>query len=57
MLETVSAPRPAEMVLRRHYEQLIASQLEDCLNDEAKMERLINRYDEHRKNTVKPLAA
>lgn len=57
MIETVSMPRPTESVLRRHYEQLIASQLDDCLTDSAKMERLIQRYDEHRKNAFAALAA
>ena len=49
MLETVTFPRPTEMVLRRHYDQLIASQLEACLEDEAELNKLIRRYDETRK--------
>ena len=53
MLETVTFPRPTEMVLRRHYDQLIASQLEACLEDEAELNKLIRRYDETRK---KPFA-
>jgi len=57
MIETVNAPRPTESVLRRHYEQLIASQLDDCLKDEAKVESLNKRYDEHRKNAFQALAA
>ena len=57
MIETVHMPRPTESVLRRHYEQSLASQLDDCLNDEAKMEKLINRYDLHRKSVVTPITA
>ncbi|CAG1020704.1 hypothetical protein MTYM_00464 [Methylococcales bacterium] len=57
MIETVSSPRPTESVLRRHHEQLIASQLDDCLKDEAILERLIKRYDEHNKIVVTPIAA
>lgn len=57
MIEMVHMPRPTESVLRRHYEQSIASQLDECLNDEAKMEKLINRYDLHRKSVVTPITA
>ena len=57
MIETVSSPRPTECVLRRHYEHSIARQLDDCLNDGAKMESLVKRYDEHRKTAANPLAA
>jgi hypothetical protein len=50
MVESVSMPRPTESVLRRHYEQLVSSQAEACLDDDAAMERLLNRYGEHRRN-------
>lgn len=49
MLETVNAPRPTESVLRRHYEQLISSQLEDCVQDPARFKRLLSDYDDYRK--------
>lgn len=50
MIETVTFPRPTDSVLRRHYDHLIASELETCLNDEAHLEKLISRYEEHRRN-------
>ncbi len=50
MIETITFPRPTDSVLRRHYDHLIASELEACLNDEAQLERLISRYEEHRRN-------
>ncbi|CAI8718611.1 conserved protein of unknown function [Methylocaldum szegediense] len=53
MIETITFPRPTDSVLRRHYDQLIASELEACLNDEAHLERLISRYEEHRRKNAK----
>jgi hypothetical protein len=53
MIETVTSPRPVDSVLRRHYEQLIASELDACLCDDAKMERLIRRYEEHQRNAMR----
>jgi hypothetical protein len=52
MIQTVTFPRPTDSVLRRHYEHLIASELYDCLSDEAKMKSLICRYEEHRKDAA-----
>lgn len=49
MLETVHAPRPTESVLRRHYEQLISSQVEECVESAVHFEKLLARYCEHRK--------
>jgi FtsZ-interacting cell division protein ZipA len=50
MIETTTFPRPTDSVLRRHYDHLIASELEACLGNEAVMDRLISRYEEHRRN-------
>ena len=52
MLETVTFPRPTEIVLRRHYDHLIASQLEACVEDEAELNKLIKRYEEHRRDAA-----
>jgi len=52
MAETVTFPRPTESVLRRHYEQLIGSLVDACLGDGAEMDKLLRRYDEHRKNAL-----
>ena len=41
-----------ESVLRRHYEQLIGSLVDACLGDGAEMDKLLRRYDEHRKNAL-----
>lgn len=57
ILETIHTPHPTESVLRRHREQLISSQVEECLQDQAKLQSLFERYDEHRKKTVAPLLA
>lgn len=54
MIETVTFPRPVDSVLRRHYEQLIAAEMDACLADEAQMKKLIRRYEEHRRNAVRP---
>ncbi|MGX2039771.1 hypothetical protein ACWJKU_06505 [Methylocaldum sp. MU1018] len=51
MIETVTFPRPTDSVLCRHYDHLIASELESCLSDGARMEKLISRYEERRRNT------
>lgn len=53
MAETVNSPRPSESVLRRHYEQLITSQVDACLHDGAQMTKLLDRYDEHRRSAAK----
>ncbi|BBA37440.1 hypothetical protein sS8_5523 [Methylocaldum marinum] len=50
MIETITFPCPTDCMLRRHYEHLISSRLEDCLSDEAQMNRLISSYEEHRRN-------
>jgi len=52
ILETIHTPHPTESVLRRHREQLISSQVDECLQDQAKLQRLFERYDEHRKKAV-----
>ena len=52
MLETVTFPRPTEIVLRRHYDHLITSQLEACVEDEAELNKLIRRYEEHRRDAA-----
>lgn len=50
MIETLTFPCPTDSVLRRHYDHLITSELEACLGDDAQMERLISRYEEHRRS-------
>lgn len=50
MIETITFPCPTDSVLRRHYEHLISSRLEECLSDEAQMNKLILCYEEHRRN-------
>jgi hypothetical protein len=50
MIESVTVPRPTESVLRRHYDQLIASELDSCLSADAHMQKLIDRYEAHRKS-------
>jgi type IV secretory pathway VirB10-like protein len=53
MIETTTFPRPSESVLRRHYAQLVDSIFEACVNDAKELDKLIRRYDEHRKATVR----
>lgn len=50
MIETLTLPRPTDSVLRRHYDHLIASELEACLTDEARMKKLIVRFEQHRRD-------
>jgi len=50
MIETIAFPRPTDSVLCRHYDHLIESELDACLADGEHMERLISRYEAHRRN-------
>jgi len=52
MIEATTFPRPTESVLRRHYEQLVGSIMDACVSDRAELEKLLRRYDEHRKSAI-----
>jgi len=40
MVEAMTFPRPSDSALVRHYDQLIASKLDECTADSSKLERL-----------------
>lgn len=45
MLEATTFPRPTDSALSRHYDEMIEAKAEACLEDEAKMARLIADYE------------
>lgn len=49
MIESLSPPRPTESSLRRHYDSLIAAELEQCIIDKGATERLICNYEANKK--------
>lgn len=49
MLETTTFPRPTENTLRRHYDGMIAGELDACIDDPAHLARLIERYEAQRR--------
>ena len=52
MLLALKQPRPSELSLSRHFDALIASELDDCLHNAVAVDCLVARYDLHRKNAV-----
>lgn len=46
MLEQVMSPAPTDSILVRHHEQLLESELAGCLQQQAQMEQLLDRYAE-----------
>ncbi len=48
LIDEVTFPRPTESVLRRHYDQLIESELDKCLKSDAHMQKLISRYEAYK---------
>jgi hypothetical protein len=44
MLAATTFPRPTDSALSRHYDEMIDTKAEDCLNDEVKMARLMADY-------------
>jgi hypothetical protein len=49
MIESLYLPRPTEFNLCRHYDSMLTAEIEQCLSDEAAMERLISKYEGHKK--------
>lgn len=45
MIAIVTGLRPTDNTLRRHYDNLVAAKLEECLEDELKAKCLINDYE------------
>lgn len=46
MVIATTFPQPTDSTLSRHYDEMIDAKAEDCLNDEAKMARLVAEYEE-----------
>jgi hypothetical protein len=45
MLAATTCPPPADSTLSRHYETTLAAKAQDCLQNEAKMARLVAEYE------------
>ncbi len=54
MLANTRAPRPTDSALSRHYDLLIDDEAEKCLEDDARMERLLRAYDNYKKSQAIP---
>lgn len=52
MVESLNPPRPTDSSLSRHYDSLIISKIEECLSDKGAIERLICKYEDHKKTLV-----
>ncbi|MDD5320496.1 MAG: hypothetical protein PHD43_07770 [Methylococcales bacterium] len=55
MVESLKFPRPTDSALSRHYDATIIAEMEQCLSDEAAMERLVCNYEEHKKTLVQQI--
>jgi hypothetical protein len=49
MIESVTFPRPTENDLRRHYDHLISSELENCLSDSTYLQQVIGKFEAQKK--------
>ncbi len=49
MIGSLYSPRPTEFNLCRHYDSMLTAEIEQCLSDEVAMERLISKYEGHKK--------
>lgn len=56
MLVSLSSPSPTDSALKRHYETQLASELEHCLVDESRAQRLIEHYTAYRRAITKSTA-
>ncbi len=52
MVVATTFPRPTDSMLSRHYDEMIDAKAEDCLENEAKMARLLAEYEEYEKAQV-----
>jgi hypothetical protein len=55
MIESLNPPRPTDSSLSRHYDSLIISKIEECLSDKGAIERLISKYEDHKKNLAQQI--
>jgi hypothetical protein len=55
MIESLTPPRPTDSSLSRHYDSLIAAEIEQCMNDKGAIERLICKYEAHKKALAKQI--
>lgn len=55
ILTALSPPRPTDSVLSRHYDAQIAGELEQCLCDASRAQRLLQDYEARRKTKVQQL--
>lgn len=55
MVEALNPPHPTDSALSRHYDALITSELAQCLNDKGAIERLIGKYESHKKTMAQPV--
>lgn len=49
IIESLNPPRPTDSCLSRHYDSLIISEIEQCLSGKGAIERLICKYEDHKK--------
>jgi hypothetical protein len=55
MVVSLNPPRPTDSCLSRHYDSLIISKIEECLRDKGAIERLICKYEDHKKSLVQQI--
>lgn len=55
MVESLNPPRPTDSCLSRHFDSLIISKIEECLSDKRAIERLIRKYEDHKRTLVKKI--
>lgn len=57
MITSIYTPEPTDSALKRHYESMISGKIADCLDDDAKMARLVADYEEIKKASTQQFVA
>ncbi len=55
IIESLHTSKPSDNTLRRHHETLLANELDSCLDDEAYLQKILNKYEAFKKTSTEKI--